>query len=433
MKKLEWTTTQMVVNDLVPQEVNPRTITDKQLSAIKSSLKKYNLVEIPAIDTDGIILAGHQRIKALKLLGRGEELIDVRIPNRKLTKEESDEYLIASNKLGGDWDFDLLKNFDFDVLTSAGFEDFELAEFWDKDKSVQEKEFDTEEELEKIKTTNVRRGDLIIMGNHRLLCADALDSNALKMLFDGKKASMIYSDPIYNIGLDYNKGVGNKQSYGGTVDDNKTANEYVEFIRKSLNSALGVSKENIHVFYWCDEAWVWVFQTLYNELGIKNRRLNLWLKNNASPTPTVAFNKVTEFCVYGTLGKPYLSQGVKDATEVQNKELGTGNNLLDDIHNVWTAKRLNASAYEHATSKPPSLHEKAIKRCTKPGDIILDSFSGSASTMIAAEVLDRCVYATEIEPIFCQLAINRYEKLTGKKAIIKKGYYEENQTKQALS
>lgn len=424
MKKLERTTIQIVVNDLIPQEINPRKVTDKQMSDIKRSLKKYGLVEIPAIDKDRTILAGHQRIKALQLLNRGDELIDVRVPNRKLTKEESDEYLIASNKLGGEWDFDLLKSFDVELLTSAGFDAMELAKFWDTKLEVNEQKFDTKEELKKIKHTDIELGDLIILGKHRLLCADALDQNAIESLFEKEKASMIYSDPIYNIGLDYDKGVGNKANYGGTVSDNKSSKEYVEFIRKSLKAALSVVEKDAHIFYWCDEAWVWVFQTLYNEFCIRNRRLNLWLKNNASPTPTVAFNKVTEFCVYGTIGSPYLSKQVRDATEVMNKELGTGNQLLEDLHNVWSAKRLKSADYEHATSKPPSLHEKAIKRCTKPGDIILDSFSGSASTMVAAQQLGRRVYATEIEPIFCQLAVNRYEKLTGQKAEVRKRYYE---------
>lgn len=115
MQNLQWTTVQKKVNDLVPQEVNPRKITDVQMKALTESLKKFNLVEIPAIDADGTILAGHQRIKALQLLGRGEELIDVRVPNRKLTDIESKQYLISSNKLGGDWDYDLLKAFDMDT------------------------------------------------------------------------------------------------------------------------------------------------------------------------------------------------------------------------------------------------------------------------------------------------------------------------------
>ena len=109
MRKLQWHTVQKRINDLIPQEVNPRIITDKQMSDLKRSLKKYNLVEIPAIDLNGKILAGHQRIKALLLLGRGNELIDVRVPNRKLTDDESKQYLIASNALGGDWDFEALK------------------------------------------------------------------------------------------------------------------------------------------------------------------------------------------------------------------------------------------------------------------------------------------------------------------------------------
>ena len=91
--------------------------------------------------------------------------------------------------------------------------------------------------------------------------------------------------------------------------------------------------------------------------------------------------------------------------------------MLDEI-DVWLMKRLSGKDYEHATSKPPTLHEKAIRRCTKPGDIILDSFSGSASTLIAGEMLKRRVYAVELEPIFCDLAIKRFEKLTGIKAKI---------------
>lgn len=424
ISKLSWTTVQRRVNDLIPQEVNPRTITDQQMADLKRSLKKYNLVEIPAIDTNGKILAGHQRIKALQLLGRGDELIDVRFPNRKLTQAESDKYLIASNKLGGDWDFESLKSFDMGTLNFAGFDDVELSALFDPDVSVKEESFDEEKELKKIKKPKTKLGDLIHLGNHRVLCGDSTNPANLKRLFGNSKTSMIYSDPIYNIGLDYDKGVGNKQSYSGTVDDNKSASEYQSFIKKSLNAALPVTQKDTHIFYWCDEAWVWVCQTLYNELGVKNRRLNLWLKNNASPTPTVAFNKVTEFCVYGTKGSPYLANHLQDVTEVQNPELGTGNQLLEDLNNVWSAKRMNAKDYEHATTKPPKLHEKAIKRCTKVGDIILDSFLGSGSTLIAAEQLGRRVYGCELEPRFCDLMIKRYEKLTGLKAKIER--HEEN-------
>ena len=104
-----------------------------------------------------------------------------------------------------------------------------------------------------------------------------------------------------------------------------------------------------------------------------------------------------------------------------NKEFGTGNELIsqvDDFLEIWTAKRLSSKDYQHATSKPITLHEKAIKRCTKPGDIIIDSFLGSGSTLLAAEQLGRRVYGCELEPRFCDLIIRRYEALTGDKARI---------------
>lgn len=423
-KKLTWRTEVRTVDELIPQAINPRTITDKQMSDLKKSLKKFGLAEIPAIDADGTILAGHQRVKALKLLGKGSEQIDVRVPNRKLTKAEADQYLISSNKLGGDWDFEALKSFNLDLLTDSGFDDLELAEFWDKDLTAEDDESDEEKAAEEAKTTDIRLGDLLILGKHKVICADCTDPQAVQALFGDERTSMIYSDPPFNINLDYDKGVGNKSSYGGNVDDNKSPEQYKAFIKQTVEAALSVSTKDSHIFYWTDEAWVWVAQTLYNELGIKNRRLNIWLKNNASPTPTVAFNKVTEFCVYGTLGSPYLAETIKDATEVMNAELGTGNQLLEDVHNVWSAKRLNASEYEHPTSKPPSLHEKAIKRCTKPNDIILDSFAGSGSTLIAAESLHRRVYSIEQNPIFCEVVRRRYEKLTGNKVEIIKNFYE---------
>lgn len=424
MQKLHWTTVQKCVDELVPQEINPRTISDKQLSDLKKSLRKYNLVEIPVVDINNKILAGHQRILALKVLGRGEEKIDVRIPNRALTEKESQQYLIASNKLGGDWDYDLLKHFDLDILSDAGFDDMELVSFWDKDNESIDDDFETTKELDKIHSPVTERGDLIIMGKHKLLCASATDPDAVKKLFGKDKAAMYYSDPPYNISLDYNKGVGNKANYGGDVDDDKSPVEYKLFIKEALENAISVSQKDLHIFMWCDEAWVWVFQTLYNDLGIRNRRLNVWLKNNASPCPDVAFNKVLEFCCYGTLGKPFLSQDLTNLNEVMNKGAGTGNSLHDYVTNVWAVKRLPGNKYSHPTEKNPELHEKAIKRCTKPGDIIFDSFSGSASTMICAHQLDRIVYATETSEVFCDLAIQRYEKLTGDKVKIIKKFYE---------
>lgn len=422
MKKLQWYTVQKRINDLVPQDVNPRVITDKQMSDLKKSLKKFNLVEIPAIDFDGKILAGHQRIKALQLLGRGKELIDVRISNRQLTKEEAERYLIASNALGGDWDFEKLKSFDLDLLIDIGFDQIDLSHLWDEELKVTNEDFNVEEELKKIKKPKTKLGDLIYLGPHKLLCGSSSDSENLKRLFGNERTSMIYSDPPYNIKLDYAKGIGGKKNYGGNVNDNRSYKEYKEFIKSTLSTALTVTKSNCHIFYWCDQTYIGLIQELYRELGIENKRVCLWIKNSQNPTPKIAFNKCYEPSVYGVLGKPYIAPFIQNLNEVLNKGITTGNNLLEetlDELDVWLVKRLSGKEYEHATSKPPKLHEKAIRRCTKPGDIILDSFSGSGSTLIAGEQLKRKVYAIELEPIFCDLTINRYEKLTGRKVEVK--------------
>ena len=419
MKKLEWKTIQKTVNDLVPQKINPRMITDKQISDLTRSLKKFNLVEIPAVDLNGQILAGHQRIKSLKILGRGDELIDCRVPNRKLTEKESKEYLIASNKLGGDFDYELLKSFDFETLEFAGFSQIELGELWDKEKEVTDDEFDVDNELKKIKNPTTKLGDVIYLGKNKIICGDSTKKETLDKLFGKEKASMIYSDPIYNISVDYSGGIGGQADYGGDVNDTRSFEEYKKFLKDSMECALSVSEKDTHVFYWCDQIYIGVVQDLYRSLGIENKRVCLWLKNNQNPVPSVAFNKAYEPVVYGVRGKPFLAD-INNLNEVLNKELSTGNNLLDEINDIWMAKRLSAKDYEHATSKPSQLHEKAIKRCTKPNGIILDSFLGSGSTLIAGEALGRRVYGCELEPQFCDLIVRRYEKLTGRKAVYEK-------------
>lgn len=416
---LSWHTEKRRVNDLVPYERNPRQINNKQLEDLKKSLKKFNLVEIPAIDVGNRVIAGHQRLKVLQLLGRGEERIEVRVPNRKLTHKEFEQYLLTSNAVTGDWDFDKLKSFDIGLLLDIGFDGIELANIWDQNLEAEDDGFEIEKELAKIKKPKTKPGDLIALGPHRLICGDAGDPIVLKQLFGKARASMVYSDPPYNINLDYNLGIGGKQNYGGSVNDHRTDEEYKSFLRRSLENALAVSIPDAHVFYWCDESYIWLLQELYREFGIINKRVCLWIKNGHNPTPGVAFNKCYESCVYGVRGKPYLAKGIENLNEVLNKEVATGNRLIDDILdllNIWLVKRLAGNDYEHATAKPPTLHEKVIRRCTRPDDIILDSFAGSGSTLVACEQLKRRAYVVELEPIFCDLIIKRYEKLTGIKA-----------------
>lgn len=418
-QKLVWRTEKRLVKNLLPYEKNPRTISEKQIEDLKKSLRKFNLVEIPAVTPDGRIIAGHQRIKVLHLLDRGDEEIDVRVPNRKLTEKEYEQYLLTSNAVTADWDYEKLKSFDLDLLLDIGFNEEDLSAIWDDHLEIENDDFNVEKALNEIKEPKTKLGDIYQLGAHRLICSDTTDLETLQKLLGKEKAKMIFSDPIFNIGLSYDAGLGGNQSYGGKTNDHKTDVEYRDFLKRSLKNALSVSEPDTHIFYWCDETYIGLLQDIYRELGIENKRVCLWIKNAQNPTPKVAFNKCYEPCVYGVRGKPHLSKSDQSLNEVLNKEVGTGNRLIDDIldlMDIWLVKRLSTNEYEHPTSKPPTLYQKAIRRCSKPGDIILDGFGGSGSCLIAGEQLKRKVYLVEIEPIFCDVIIKRYETLTGIKA-----------------
>ena len=428
MKKIIWSSEVRNVRDLKLWKKNPRTITKEAFARLKKRLEERGFHDVIVIDTDDNILSGNQRKKVL--LELGVEKVNVLVPSRPLTSEEKNKIALESNLNDGEWDFESLKSFNLGTLMDIGFDPAQLDEVWKENLETEDDGFDTDAELAKITEPKTKLGDLIALGEHRLICGDSTDPAVLKKLLGKERASMIYSDPVYNLkgGVDYAKGFSGKQTYGGTVNDTRTDIEYKEFLRKSMIAALAVSKPDVHIFYWSDQTYIGFIQDLYRELGIENKRVCLWLKNSQNPVPSVAFNKCYEPCTYGVRGRPFIAKHSQNLNEVLNKELTTGNNLLSealDHLDLWMVKRLNGKEYEHATSKPPKLHEKAIRRCTKPGEIILDSFSGSFSTGISAHQLKRRVYAVELEQRFCDLAIARYFKLTGKKArVISNGYEE---------
>ena len=421
MKKLVWHPEERLVRDLKMWKKNKsvRSITKKSAAKLKSRIEERGFHDVIVIDTSDNILSGNQRKKAL--LDLGVERVTVLVPNRSLTEEEKDKVALESNLNDGSWNFEGLKSFKADMLSDIGFNMADLSEIWKENLEAKDDDWDEEKELSKIKKLSTRLGDIVMLGDHKLICGDSTDSAVLKRLFGKERTTMIYSDPVYNLkgGVDYDKGFSGKQNYGANVNDNRSFADYRDLLKKSMEAALAVAKPSVHVFYWSDQTYIGLIQELYRELGIENKRVCLWLKNAQNPTPGVAFSKVYEPCTYGTRGRPFISDKIQNLNEVLNKEITTGNRLIEetlDHLDVWAVKRLSGKEYEHATSKPPKLHEKAIRRCTLPGDIILDSFGGSGSTLIAGEQLKRRVYIVELEPRFCDLIIRRFEKLTGKKA-----------------
>lgn len=420
MRKENLKITFVNVNFLKVAAYNPRKWDDAKKAKLKESIKRFGLVDPLIVNSNpkrkNILIGGHFRLKVSKELGYKNVPV-VYLDISDIEKEK--ELNLRLNKNVGEWDLELLKEFDLGVLLEVGFDDEDLSQIWDDSLETEDDNFQEEKELEKIKETDIKTGDLFQLGSHRLLCGDAHDPKNIKSLMGEEKTSFIYCDPIYNIGVSYDKGIGGKQNYGGKVDDNKSDVEYRKFLKSGIQSAMSVTNKEFHYFCYCDQKYIGMVQDIFREVNIENKRVCMWIKNGQNPTPGVAFSKCYEPCIYGTVGSPYLSKSLQNLNEVMNKEIGTGNRLIDDILDeldIWLVKRLAANEYEHSTSKPPTLHEKAIRRCTKPGDIILDLYGGSGSTLIAAEMLKRKAYLTEIEPKFCQLIINRYEKLTGQKA-----------------
>lgn len=405
------------VGTLQPAAYNPRKISKESLAQLKESITRFRMVD-PVIANSApkrknVVIGGHMRLRAAKELGHESvPVVYVNIPSLK--KEQ--ELNLRLNRNLGEWDFSKLKSFDIEQLLDVGFDGGDLSNIWDQTLETEDDGFDEAKELAKIKTPTVRVGDMYRLGEHVLACGDATDGSVVRRLVGEERMSLVDTDPPFNILYSYS---GKNGKYGGREKDDKTADEYAAFLRALIENAKAASKPDAHYIFWGDERWVWLLQTLYQELGIKLQRLCIWIKDNAMPTPRIGFNKATEFAVYGTTGSPYINENVRNFNTIMNKEVGSGGQAIDDImdlFNIWLVKRLPANQYQHPTQKSPTLYEKALKRLTSPGDCVLDLTAGSGTLMAACQQMKRRAFMCEADPVFATLIKNRYERMTGDKA-----------------
>jgi DNA modification methylase len=421
---ITWTTARRNVKDLLPAGYNPRKMSENERRDLEDSIKEFGTV-VPVIlnigTRENVLVGGHQRAAIYADLGIEE--IDVMVPSRELSELEEKTLNLRLNKNLGSWDEDLLKAMDMDLLLEVGFGDDELQALFD-DVDVIDDDFDVEKALRETKITRVKPGEIWQMGEHRLLVGDSTDADQVKKLMGSDLADVIYSDPPYNIGLDYSKGISTSGKYEGSftgAKDSKKDAVYAAFLDLSIKAALTIAKPNTHLFYWSDQRYIWLLQTLYQQNGISNKRVCLWIKNNFNMTPQVAFNKAYEPCVYGTRGKPHLNSSITNLNELLNKEITNGNQVHDEIlelFDLWLERRDNAQSYEHPTQKPVTLNEKPLKRCSAPGQIVFSGFAGSGSDLIASEQLNRKWRGVEIDPIFATVCIDRWEAFTNQKATL---------------
>ncbi len=419
---ISWSPEKRHIHDLTPAAYNPRTMTSTEKQDIINSINGFGHVVPLVINTGSrknVVIGGHQRLKIY--LEQSVENIDVMVPSRELTLDEEQELNLRLNKNTGSWDMDLLGDLNLDLLVDVGFGDDELQDFFD-DVELSDDDYDVEKARKETIEPTVSVDEVWQLGEHRLLVGDSTNVDLVTEFMHDVKADVVLCDPPYNIGLDYGTGIGAGNNYGGNYskqDDSKSTSGYAEFLNNSIKTALSVSKPDAHVFYWCDAQYIGVLQDIYNKHDISFKRLCHWIKNNQNPTPQVAFNKVCEPCVYGTVGRPHLNKNFKNANEIMNQEVTSGNQLHDEILemlDLWIVRRDNTKEYLHPTQKPVGLSEKPLRRCSAPGHIVFSGFGGSGSDLIACEQLNRRWYGVEQDPLFATVIIDRWETFTGKTA-----------------
>ncbi|MBO0360675.1 DNA modification methylase [Hymenobacter sp. BT186] len=389
---LSWTTQQRQVRELVPLSYNPRTLTEEGRARLTRSIQKFNLAEIPAINLDNVVLAGHQRLAVLVDLGRGEELIDVRVPNRQLTKDELDEYNVTSNVGAGTWDYEsLLENFahlDLGSILDAPMLDT-LAELSALPlQPAEEEEFDPAPPATPISVL----GDVYELSSdarglqHVLVCGSSTDSDVVATALAGKLIDLVNTDPPYNVNYQ-----------GKTKDALKIQNDsmddasFRQFLYDYYTNCFTFMKPGAPIYVFHADSEGANFRVALQDAGLKLSQCLVWVKQQFV-MGRQDFHWQHEPILYGW------------------KE-GAAHKWYSDRSQSTVLKfdRPQRNA-EHPTMKPLDILEYQLECSSKPGDVVFDGFSGSGSLLIACEKLDREAHVVELDPAYVDVDVRRYIK-----------------------
>ena len=399
-EKLKWETKKVKVKDLIQLNINPRKISETKKKKLIESLERFNLVEIPAVNADMEIIGGNQRVTALMLVGRGDEYIDVRVPNRKLTKKEVKEYAIISNTHAGEFDFEILE---------LEFADIQIADIgfdvvgWDDWKQKQDNALAAEAQEDDFDVpvggseTDIVEGDIFEIGQHRLLCGSSTQTDTWGRLMGQELADLVITDPPYNV--DY-KG-GTKEGLK-IKNDNMSDGDFYQFLY-DFYTALGSYTKAGGVWYvWFADVEIVNFAKAFQDAGMKLAQMIIWQKNNFVMSRK-DYHFKHEPCLYGWKeGATHRWYSDRKQTTVLNFE----------------RPQRNA---EHPTMKPIPLIAYQMGNSSKADDIVCDGFGGSGTTMVAAHQMKRRCRMMELDPKYCQVIIDRMRKLDPTIQILKNG------------
>jgi site-specific DNA-methyltransferase (adenine-specific) len=381
--------------DLIPYARNSRTHSEAQVAQIAGSIREFGFTNPVLIDADNGIIAGHGRVMAAQKLGL-DKVPCIRLSH--LTETQRRAYIIADNKLAlnAGWDDEMLAlelgeladlDFEMDLI---GFSEDELAGLLTE---TTEGETDPEDVPEPPVDPVTVLGDVWILGKHRLLCGDSTSIDDLRKLCGKQDVDMWLTDPPYNVAYE-----GKTKDAMTIQNDSMSDGTFRQFLVDAYTAADAVMKQGAVFYIWHADSEGYNFRGAAHDAGWKVRQCLVWKKQHMV-MGRQDYHWKHEPCLYGW------------------KE-GAGH--------LWTTDRKQTTILEfdrpsrngeHPTMKPVALFEYQMLNNTKGGDLVLDSFGGSGTTMIAAEKNGRVARLMELDPKYCDVIITRWQDFTGKQAI----------------
>ena len=386
------TTTEMQlvdINKLIPYVNNARTHNAQQINKLRSSLREFGFINPVIIDRDFNVIAGHGRIMAAKEEGIHEV---PRVFVDYLTEAQKKAYILADNRMAMDagWDEELLKveiealqAEDFD-LSLTGFDESELAGFFDTADDAKDDDFDVDAELEKPPVT--KSGDLWLLGNHRLLCGDSTKEENYTLLMNGKKANLVVTDPPYNV---------NYQGTAGKIkNDNLENDKFYQFLFDAFTCMEKAMANDASIYVFHADTEGLNFRKAFADAGFYLSGTCIWKKQSLvlgrSP-----YQWQHEPCLFGWKknGKHRWYSDRKQTT-------------------IWEFDKPKKNG-DHPTMKPVPLIAYPIKNSSMSNCIVLDPFGGSGSTLIACEQTNRICHTIELDEKYCDVIVKRYIEQAG--------------------
>lgn len=420
---IEWKLEKRRLRDLIPYETedtgvpdrhNPRLRDPKGFTELKRSIEKIGMAQaINIAYGSNVILSGHQRVAALTDKHGPDFEVDCYVSNRELTEQEMRDCVILLNKaVAGVWDMEYIaQNFDKHNYGDYGFDE----------PNRNEKGKTADDHVPTVAESFVKPGDIYQLGRHRLMCGDSTDEKQVAQLMAGFQASMVFTDPPYNV--DY-EGEG-KETSRKIANDKMTPEAFAAFLRKAFLNYWKFTIPSAALYCCYASRTHREFEDALNAAAFTVRAQIIWVKLQAAwGFGDYRWKHEPIFYCHKTGSSLNFYGDRKQYTEW--KEHRSDEELLEmmkaqiekDEKGGTTVWRFGREAkYKHPTQKPVQLVITALMNSSRPGDSVLDLFGGSGSTLIACEKTRRSCFSMELDPHFCAVIIQRYEEFTGEKAV----------------